>query len=640
MRQCPNFLPFWELQRRNGKWYHIDDQDLIAEILPINFVEDELPRKGTSQDMGLDFPTATSRYNSDTCVEVPYSMVPPTRGLSDHTYDEDQSFKLAPCGIGQDWLDIHHTLGDIISVPPDGRLILAFEKNELRLRSAKDAGFWRCGVRQGLENYLESMTELLKNMRLGDFIVRDWNSEGSSCNYGPTVYYTDSQLKIQRENNPFASSILAEAPHHFKAAAFARLKEKNGFMVPPTRVPLNSIPPGCDVERAKLNGEFSPIQEPLIRDATSTLNRQWHREIFLCHLADAACNKKVFQTSEDVAQMFFHIENQEERRLSNQRTILVMFERHLSCERVKTSLHGFQLPDEPFHITWHSLQKLSLGSGSCSWWPSGPFYLQQQSLILKKQAFTLAYFDESYSLRRSNRSSGTSEKFRTCVVLAAPLPGADTWSTQPDWHSPKFTDRILHHIRDGIQNATMSWEKIIVHFAVISEQDAPILDPRRHDEMLFEDESFSRSRRYFWALASIKVFVGEIEDTIETWGNFWEARKKTFIDPPQSETDDAGPLPDSLLGDIVSTVQRLRELKAEFLEIHEDIVNLREGVCILLPPRISKPYNMSLTRIAVVQRQQRGREPYVDSAWRERETSDLREHFLPTVGVLHGNVEH
>jgi hypothetical protein len=59
---------------------------------------------------------------------------------------------------------------------------------------------------------------------------------------------------------------------------------------------------------------------------------------------------------------------------------------------------------------------------------------------------------------------------------------------------------------------------------ILDDQDT-ILDPRGHDELLFDDDTFSRSRLYFWAMDRLDKFLLQIQNTITEWEHLWAARE-------------------------------------------------------------------------------------------------------------------
>ena len=102
------------------------------------------------------------------------------------------------------------------------------------------------------------------------------------------------------------------------------------------------------------------------------------------------------------------------------------------------------------------------------------------------------------------------------------------------------------------------WEKIAEYFAWLVGHHKDILsDPDAHDSLLFDDDSFSRSRRYFWAIN----YLAELDISIS--GNIVElekfAKKERF-----------GPLRDQLI--------QLQFLRERLRDQREEAIALRDGV--------------------------------------------------------------
>jgi len=63
------------------------------------------------------------------------------------------------------------------------------------------------------------------------------------------------------------------------------------------------------------------------------------------------------------------------------------------------------------------------------------------------------------------------------------------------------------------------WTKIsdyVEHF--IANQDS-FLHEKKHDRLLFDDDSFTRSRQYFWAITSTGEFILIVDKTINHYKN-------------------------------------------------------------------------------------------------------------------------
>jgi hypothetical protein len=81
---------------------------------------------------------------------------------------------------------------------------------------------------------------------------------------------------------------------------------------------------------------------------------------------------------------------------------------------------------------------------------------------------------------------------------------------------PRFDAQIcvLEHSTDALErigNATAEILDYIEHILDIG--DDILLDPRKHDQLLFDDDSFSRSRKYWWASNMLVPLRQKIEDS-------------------------------------------------------------------------------------------------------------------------------
>ena len=91
--------------------------------------------------------------------------------------------------------------------------------------------------------------------------------------------------------------------------------------------------------------------------------------------------------------------------------------------------------------------------------------------------------------------------------------------------------------------------------------------------ILFEDRNFSNSKRYFWALQSLRLFAEHIEGTLRSIPNIFVSIR----------------LADSSLEDYETVKSTLAEIQKYFEELRDrmerkrqGIQSLRDGVCQLI----------------------------------------------------------
>jgi hypothetical protein len=121
----------------------------------------------------------------------------------------------------------------------------------------------------------------------------------------------------------------------------------------------------------------------------------------------------------------------------------------------------------------------------------------------------------------------------------------------------------------ALRKVEEQWRQFNDHIGSLLVED--FMDPRAYTKLLFDDETFSRSRLYFWILGCLNEFQVSIEDNIKQWKLFRQARICHLLDlPPNSSPDASLPQLDRL-GDLA----RLRELDKEAGEIRQSLEDIQ-----------------------------------------------------------------
>jgi len=114
------------------------------------------------------------------------------------------------------------------------------------------------------------------------------------------------------------------------------------------------------------------------------------------------------------------------------------------------------------------------------------------------------------------------------------------------------------------------WLGITEYFAwLIGHRDA-LADPEIHDSLLFDDASFSRSRRYFWAIN----YLTELDDSIA--GNIlqlerWIASWPQYLSVGGKEMNaEVRPLPERL-NELMALQLRLKALRQEAIALRDGV---------------------------------------------------------------------
>jgi hypothetical protein len=82
----------------------------------------------------------------------------------------------------------------------------------------------------------------------------------------------------------------------------------------------------------------------------------------------------------------------------------------------------------------------------------------------------------------------------------------------------------LHMIGQGLERITARWAEFLSYFDYVLDGGDSLMKPAEHDNLLFDDGAFSRSRRYFWAIDCLSEFELSITDNINQWKMYMVAR--------------------------------------------------------------------------------------------------------------------
>jgi hypothetical protein len=108
-----------------------------------------------------------------------------------------------------------------------------------------------------------------------------------------------------------------------------------------------------------------------------------------------------------------------------------------------------------------------------------------------------------------------------------------------------------------------------------------LLDAKKHDGLLFDDETFSRSRKYWWAANMLPALKENIQGNLRAHNEFLEDFIEHHIKTPRPEQD-----PHYLHGMYdrgKEVIAKLEKLIEQFESQRERTELLRNGVCSLYP---------------------------------------------------------
>ena len=116
-----------------------------------------------------------------------------------------------------------------------------------------------------------------------------------------------------------------------------------------------------------------------------------------------------------------------------------------------------------------------------------------------------------------------------------------------------------------------------IHLLLIGDQSSIPFDSEMRQGILFEDRNFSNSKRYFWALESLRLFAEHIEGTLRSIPNIFVS-----IRLANSPLDDY----ETVKGMSKEYEKRFGELQDRIERKRQGIQSLRDGVCQLIRMKI------------------------------------------------------
>ena len=87
----------------------------------------------------------------------------------------------------------------------------------------------------------------------------------------------------------------------------------------------------------------------------------------------------------------------------------------------------------------------------------------------------------------------------------------------------------MNLIAQGLTKISERWAEFHSFFDFTLDGSDSLMEPSEHDNLLFDDGAFSRSRRYFWAIDCLSEFNVSISDNINQWELFKQARVLPFL---------------------------------------------------------------------------------------------------------------
>ncbi|MCJ1477486.1 hypothetical protein MMC13_006158 [Lambiella insularis] len=171
-------------------------------------------------------------------------------------------------------------------------------------------------------------------------------------------------------------------------------------------------------------------------------------------------------------------------------------------------------------------------------WRHGPLYDDPLGRLFRKSSYTLYVLSSAH--RGQDKRDGiyyTIGHWTMLVLSPSHFFDQSNTSFPMSAISPldkpisgQFVGRLtklgaeMNMIGQGLQRISDRWTDFQSFFEYILDSGDALMQPTKHDNLLFDDGSFSRSRRYFWAIDCLSEFEKNITDNLTQWELWRTAR--------------------------------------------------------------------------------------------------------------------
>ncbi|KIX03687.1 uncharacterized protein Z518_07240 [Rhinocladiella mackenziei CBS 650.93] len=378
-----------------------------------------------------------------------------------------------------------HEFGTACSVPDDGRLPLAFSKSFFECR--------RPDPSSQLITRLSELTEALQQ-RHGDFHVVDWGWPRTRwCPQAGCVY----QLRHQGSS---ASSPSETAQGRWKRAGFTfglrRLLDEGGHNR------------GCGKpwRRLLLCQGLASVAGDVRGKGLMTSDNCRYLPVFPWVAINNACSDPP-----ETPELFLH-------------PLVRSITAHLGAtpRRLQSpiGLGTLGKDDQGFHIVFYELLHLGEPPAGVASLPNMvPFY-DRKSKFLRKSCFTMLHVPSGEDLPLPDVIHWTI----VCLTPTNFWPSEETYAIS---ESPSLRAQSLHYVAKALSVAAARWHDVLQELDELVDSGDALREPDRLQDILFDDNAFSISKRYFWAINVVHEIVNLLDDNIQKWALY----QKTAVTP-------------------------------------------------------------------------------------------------------------
>ena len=211
---------------------------------------------------------------------------------------------------------------------------------------------------------------------------------------------------------------------------------------------------------------------------------------------------------------------------------------HLRLKNRGTTINPYAAsPWTGFHTTFFEICETSEPIED-ELWKHGPLYDHPLGWQFKKCAYTLYSPLDRFEYDLENTRMETTRYWSILILSpsgffdkennrAFPLQELGADESRLHGHNFGRLTRLgaeMSLIGHGLERISDRWASFQAYFDYILDGGDSLMQPSEHDNLLFDDGAFSRSRKYFWAIDCLGEFDKCISDNILQWELYRSAR--------------------------------------------------------------------------------------------------------------------
>uniref|UniRef100_A0A093XC24 Putative 26S protease regulatory subunit like n=1 Tax=Talaromyces marneffei PM1 TaxID=1077442 RepID=A0A093XC24_TALMA len=167
-----------------------------------------------------------------------------------------------------------------------------------------------------------------------------------------------------------------------------------------------------------------------------------------------------------------------------------------------------------------------------------PFY-GEKDRYLRKSAFTVFthFNNQLVHIPEASPAPLDDPIHWTMLCLISPDFGLTEHNCRIS-ESPSLRAQSLHYVANALSLVTSHWREFLQQLNRIVDNGNVLREPNRLQDILFDDNTFSISKRYFWAINLIHEIISLLDDNLEKWDLYKRASVVPFLERYAGEVDE------------------------------------------------------------------------------------------------------